>query len=312
MLTGCWWWTRPGSSRRRTSRRGAAAVQRCGGTGRELSGWGIPSLLSSVKGRTLLDQELYLPHVWSPDQLALGMLMRALESGVPFGWVTGDEICGSDRNLRLWLWLEGITHVMAIKGNEKLGAWTDKGLRQVRADRLASQVEESGWTRCSAGDGTKGPRDPGCTTGPPWRYGPCGSRAEVTGCWLVAALPSSGSWPITSATAGQRRHWRNWRGWLVPTHYLGDAGPRLTGRGQASRNSCRMPSGKGGCHSRDERLIPLTVHEVRRLLTRLVWTANHPAELVQSWSLWRRHHQAQARRCHHQRRLSLLNSIVLL
>ena len=33
-----------------------------------------------------------------------------------------------------------------------------KGAPQVRADRLASQVEESGWVRCSAGDGTKGPR----------------------------------------------------------------------------------------------------------------------------------------------------------
>ena len=32
------------------------------------------------------------------------------------------------------------------------------GPRQVRADRLASQVDETGWTRCSAGDGAKGPR----------------------------------------------------------------------------------------------------------------------------------------------------------
>ncbi len=28
----------------------------------------------------------------------------------------------------------------------------------VRADRLASQVEETGWVRCSAGNGAKGPR----------------------------------------------------------------------------------------------------------------------------------------------------------
>ena len=32
----------------------------------------------------------------------------------------------------------------------------------------------------------------------------------------------------------------------------------------------------------DECLISMTVPEVRRLLTRLVWTANHPADLVLS------------------------------
>ena len=48
--------------------------------------------------------------------------------------------------------------MLAIKRNEKLWACTEKGPRQVRADRLTAQVEESGWTRCSAGDGAKGPR----------------------------------------------------------------------------------------------------------------------------------------------------------
>ena len=131
----------------------------------------------SAKGRTLLDRELYLPQVWTEDrerrreagvpedvgfqtkpQLAQRMLERALESGVPFGWVAGDEVYGNDRNLRLWLEREGIAHVLAIKSNEKLWACTDKGPLQVRADRLASQVDESDWNRCSAGDGAKGPR----------------------------------------------------------------------------------------------------------------------------------------------------------
>ena len=35
---------------------------------------------------------------------------------------------------------------------------TEKGPSQVRADRLASQVDATGWVRCSAGDGAKGPR----------------------------------------------------------------------------------------------------------------------------------------------------------
>ena len=120
---------------------------------------------------------MYLPQVWAEDrerrleagvpedavfrtkpQLAQLMLERAVESGVPFSWFTGDEVYGSGRKLRLWLGREGIPHVMAIKSNEKLWAWTDKGPLQVRADRLGSGVEESAWARCSAGNGAKVPR----------------------------------------------------------------------------------------------------------------------------------------------------------
>ena len=138
---------------------------------------GVFMAYAGAKGRTLLDRELYLPQVWAegrerrreaevPEsvgfrtkpQLALRMLERALESGVPFGWVAGNEVYGSDRNLRLMLEREGLSHVLAIKRNEKLWALTDKGPRQVRADRLASQVDETGWIRCSAGDGAKGPK----------------------------------------------------------------------------------------------------------------------------------------------------------
>ena len=138
---------------------------------------GVFLAYASAKGRTLLDRELYLPQVWSEDlsrrreagvpadvgfqtkpQLARRMQERALESGVPFGWVAGDEVYGSDRNLRLWLEREGIPQVLAIKRNEKLWAVTEKGPRQVRADRLASQVDKSNWVRCSADDGAKGPR----------------------------------------------------------------------------------------------------------------------------------------------------------
>ena len=91
-------------------------------------------------------------------QLAQLMLECALEPGVPIRWVAVDEVYGSDRNLRLWLEREGLSHVMAIKRSENPWALAEKGPRQVRADRLASQVEETGWVRCSSGDGARGPR----------------------------------------------------------------------------------------------------------------------------------------------------------
>src|SRR5262249_47650873 len=49
-------------------------------------------------------------------------------------------------------------------------------------------------------------------------------------------------------------------------------------------------------------LIPLTVPEVRRLLSGVVWRALAPVEHVLAWSRWRRHHQAVAKRCHYRRR----------
>ena len=101
-----------------------------------------------------------------PAQL---MLQRAVESGVSFGWYTGDEVYGNDRKLRLWLERWDVPHVLAIKRTEKLRALTDKGPLKVRADRLASGVAESAWVRCSAGEG---PRAPGSTIGLQWKYGP--------------------------------------------------------------------------------------------------------------------------------------------
>ena len=138
---------------------------------------GVFLAYAGAEGKALLDRELYLPPVWADDrerrrragvpedvafrtkgQLAQLMLERAVESEVPFSWFTGDEVYGNDRNLRLWLGRAGVPQVLAIKRNEKLWVWTEKGPIQVRADRLASQVEECAWVRCSAGDGAKGPR----------------------------------------------------------------------------------------------------------------------------------------------------------
>ena len=48
-------------------------------------------------------------------QLAQLMLKRALESGVPFGWVAGDEVYGNDRKLRGWLEREGMSIFMVIR-----------------------------------------------------------------------------------------------------------------------------------------------------------------------------------------------------
>jgi hypothetical protein len=54
-------------------------------------------------------------------------------------------------------------------------------------------------------------------------------------------------------------------------------------------------------HPGDDLLIPLTRHEIRRLLTGL--TRQLAASAAQlHWSRWRRRHQATARNCHYRQR----------
>jgi hypothetical protein len=50
--------------------------------------------------------------------------------------------------------------------------------------------------------------------------------------------------------------------------------------------------------------IRLTVNEIRHLFTTLVTTTIHTVQHRLHWSLWRRRHQARARRCHYKRRLA--------
>jgi SRSO17 transposase len=128
---------------------------------------------ATANGYTLLDREVYLPQEWASDaerrreaqisdevsfatKPALGrrMLERAVAAGVPFRWVTGDTVYGSDRNLRLWLEAQGYWFVLGVKEDEPL--W--QGFTQVRAKALLAQIPPEAWQRLSCGAGTKGER----------------------------------------------------------------------------------------------------------------------------------------------------------
>jgi len=123
--------------------------------------------------RALIDRELYLPEKWTGDRdrcraagvgpgvafatkpaLAEKMIGRAVEAGVPFSWVTGDEVYGGNPGLRGWLEGEGIAYVMAVACSEPVTVPAG----QFRADELAAIVPEPGWQRLSCADGSKGPR----------------------------------------------------------------------------------------------------------------------------------------------------------
>ena len=132
-------------------------------------------------GRTFVDRELYLPRVWAEDQLrraearidedvefatkpelAMRMLGRAIDAGVPAGWVTGDEVYGQHAKLRMMLEERQMPYVLAVGVNQRvIAALDDNGaikVTELRADALAAMVPAQAWRKISAGAGAKGPR----------------------------------------------------------------------------------------------------------------------------------------------------------
>lgn len=155
-----------------------------------------------MKGRTLIDRELYLPKSWTTDRdrcreagvpeevefatkqvLAQRMLARALDAGVPARWVTADEAYGGDSKFRRWLEGRRIGYVVAVPSSAPIvsmsGSW--------RADQVVADAPPEAWKRLSCGEGAKGPR---------------------LFDWAVATLPT-----VSEAGSG-------WRRWLLARRSL--------------------------------------------------------------------------------------------
>jgi SRSO17 transposase len=129
---------------------------------------------ASVRGRALIDRELYLPQSWTtdrdrcraaaiPDEAGFAtkpeqariMIERAVAAGVPFAWFTADEAYGQNPGLRGWLEQQDIAYVMATRCDDEVPA----GLRtSCRVDELIARLRAGAWRRMSCGDGAHGPR----------------------------------------------------------------------------------------------------------------------------------------------------------
>jgi len=133
---------------------------------------------ASAKGHVALDRELFVPQEWFTDrqrchtagipddvehrtkpQLALTMLERALDAGVPAAWVTGDAVYGSDGKLRRALEERARGYVLAVRSNQPVSTWPPYGgPGQSSVATLAATVPPEAWQRLSCGDGAQGPR----------------------------------------------------------------------------------------------------------------------------------------------------------
>jgi len=135
---------------------------------------GVFLAYASCHGRALLDRELYLGREWADDtqrrqagkvpqhiefrtkpQLAQQMIERALAAQVPFAWITGDEVYGDNRSLRMWLEQQDLHFVFAVRSN---GHVWNESMRQVTVEKLAQTIAPQAWQTLSAGAGAKGPR----------------------------------------------------------------------------------------------------------------------------------------------------------
>jgi SRSO17 transposase len=158
-------------------RSAGVARQYSGTAGRiENSQIGVFLAYGSDQGRALIDRELYLPKDWTSDRercraagigddvefatkpdMGLRMLQRAVDAGVPFGWVTADELYGQTSRIRLWLEEHDIPHVLAVPKSQMV--MTMEFFGQARAHHLIGELPEDAWTRLSCGDGAHGPRE---------------------------------------------------------------------------------------------------------------------------------------------------------
>lgn len=133
---------------------------------------------ASPKGRAGIDRALYLPRQWADDQerreeagvpetvafhtkpwLALDMIERALDAGVPARWVVGDSVYGSDGKLRRALEARNQAYALAVKSTEQPTIWPPYGPPdQVVVADVAVGLAPEDWQRLSCGAGAQGDR----------------------------------------------------------------------------------------------------------------------------------------------------------
>jgi SRSO17 transposase len=294
---------------------------------------GVFLTYATTAGHTLIDRELYLPKSWTSDparcsaagvpdatafatktELATRMIVRALQAGIPAGWVTGDEVYGAATGLRGELEDRGVGYVLAVACNHAVTT----GLGTHRADALLTRVPKQAWQRLSAGRGAKGhrfydwawitlARPDDAPSGHRWllvrrnrRTGElafyrCFSPRPVPLAVLVRV--AGRRWSIeesfqtskgqTGLDQHQVRTWTSWYRWttLVLLAHLFLAMTRAAERARP------VPVG----------MIPLTLNEIRHLFVRLVASPVSAAMDCLRWSGWRRSHQYRAQQAHYQR-----------
>jgi len=216
---------------------------------------------ASAKGHVGLDRALYLPQEWTDDrtrcreagipddvafqtkpQLALTLVARALDAGVPAAWVAADEVYGNDSKFRRALAARDQAYVLAVRRDYPVSTWPPYGPPAQRTVmEVVGEVPAGEWQRLSCGEGAQGPRwydwayvpvRPALRDG--WRHGVLvrrhPERTDELACYLVYA---PGDTPLGEVVRAAGARWtiddtfklakgqvgldqyevRSWQGW---------------------------------------------------------------------------------------------------
>jgi SRSO17 transposase len=284
-------------------------------------------------GHTLIDRALYLPAAWSDDParcaaagvptdvgfatkpaLATGMIIAALDAGMPASWVAGDEVYGADPTLRQTREDRQVGYVLAVASNRGIPV----GPVTRRVDTLIAGLAAHSWQRHTAGAGAHGPRMYS------WAWLPLPSRDTIGNRWVLVRRNDStdehayyltySPRPVPLAelvrVAGQR--------WRVQEAF--QTGKGLTGldQHQVRRWTSRhrwvtlamlahaflvvVTATEKRATPTPDGLLPITINEQRRLIDAFILRPRHTITHLLRWSTWRSHHQAAARASHYRRR----------
>ncbi|MEX5638072.1 IS701 family transposase, partial [Parafrankia sp. FMc2] len=270
-------------------------------------------------GHAFLDNALYMPKSWmaDPDRcraagvpddlefqtkpaLARRLVETALDAGVPGRWATGDEVYGNDPTLRAALARRGLGYVLAVAKTHQI----DTRAGRKKAIDLAVTLPTTAWNRISAGNGAKGQRLydwaliattdqdlPGShhllirrniTTGEYAFYrahspapAPLTAYVRVAGIRWNVEDDFQSSKELAALDEHQVRTWTSWHRWTLLA-MLAHAYLAVT---TAAAHDTEPADG----------LIPLTINEVRHLITQIALPRPDPsAGFVLAWSRWRR------------------------
>jgi SRSO17 transposase len=137
---------------------------------------GVFASYVSCHGHAFIDRTLYLPKIWTDDQarmtaahvpeavnfatkpaLAVNMINRAIDAGVPFAWVAADSVYGVG-GVEMALRRAGKGYVLGVSSGHHFTSWRGKPPVQGAAEAIAKILAPTAWARLSAGEGTKGER----------------------------------------------------------------------------------------------------------------------------------------------------------
>lgn len=322
------------------------AHQYCGASG-TVANCQVGVFLSSVTalGHAIIDRELYLPEAWCADlprrraahipdalpfqtkpELAIQMLSRARQAGLPFQWVVADTVYGHSSHLRTWLQEQGYAYALAVPSTDVVCVQTRTGplLRDV-ASIATLALRPRDWHRFPASSGTQGEQlfdwarlpllHAGLHDGRSWllvrRCLDDPTELAYILVWapldtslLTLAQVSGARWSIEEdlqACKGlglDQYEVRSFVGWyrhitlvLLAAAFLLSC-CLLASTPTNEPRACPSPA-----------LTPLTIGEVQHLLAHLIFPPPSSAPLVLCWSFFRRSHQYWAGYSHRRRRL---------